>query len=80
MPALTQPKDVVAGPPGVNTPIPVLLCTIIRQMYEQNNRHPRLALSTVHGQTVENNRLTDYTRLYWNMNILGHQRFVNSYS
>ena len=34
-------------------------------------------VSTVHGQTVENNSLTAYDCLSWTMDILVHQRFVN---
>ena len=39
-----------------------------------------LEVSTVHGQTVENNGLTAYGRLSWTVHILGRQRFVNGLS
>ena len=39
---------------------------------------PQLEVSTVHGQTVENNGLTAYSSLSWTVNILGRQRLVNT--
>ena len=37
-------------------------------------------VSTVHSQTVENNSITAYGHLSWNVNILGRQRFVKGLS
>ena len=41
------------------------------------DKNSYLEVSTVHGQTVENNSLNTYGRLSWTVNILGRQRFVN---
>ena len=40
---------------------------------------PKLNVSIVHVQTVENNGLTAYGFLLWTVNILGSQQIFNVY-
>ena len=47
-------------------------CKVVLQGYTS-----LVEVSTAQGQTIENNGLTAYSCLYWTVNILGHQCFIN---